>query len=86
MGKKKEEFYFVFGLVKIKLRANIQRDREKKRVINDDQYTMSLIGPCSTLLQGRGKVSRSGGLNCINPCCKFSIRGRSQTTFTRGGG
>ena len=40
MGKKKEEFYFVFGLVKIKLRANIQRDRErKKRVINDDQYT-----------------------------------------------
>ena len=31
MGKKKEEFYFVFGLVKIKLRANIQRDREKKK-------------------------------------------------------
>ena len=56
MGKKKEEFYFVFGLVKIKLRANIQRDREKKRVINDDQYTMSLIGPCSTLLQGRRKA------------------------------
>ena len=23
--------YFVFGLVKIKLRANIQRDREKKK-------------------------------------------------------
>ena len=44
MGKKKEEFYFVFGLVKIKLRANIQRGKGEKKGVINDQYTMSLIG------------------------------------------
>ena len=29
--KRRNSMYFVFGLVKVKLRANIQRDREKKK-------------------------------------------------------
>ena len=63
MGKKKEEFYFVFGLVKIKLRANIQRGKGEKKGVINDQYTMSLIGlvPLYYRVQGRKQVQKFGG-------------------------